>query len=514
MLIRHLIALACLTACTNAFAASSPNIILMMADDMGIGDTSAYQDWTGNKKPQQVHTPAMETLARRGIRFTDAHSPSSRCTATRQALLTGRYTWRTRLKYQVISAPQGPPLIEPGRPTLGTLLQDQGYRTAMTGKWHCGITYRDANGQPAPTYELSDFRQGIADGPINHGFDFFHGISRSHGTSKFQGWLDGDRVTGATGPLTVDKKQYPFDQVGVVNYQKAIGFLKDHLSGAHQNKPFFIYYASASNHAPHTPAPDINGVPVKGASHPGGNRSDFIYENDVVLDQLNKFLRDTDDPRRPGHKLIDNTLVIFTSDNGAEIPDKTATGPVRSHKGSVYEGGHRVPFIAAWPLGNIGDGNPNSPGLSSDWPIGLTDLFATFAQITGAAMPHDGAEDSHGVLDALRNKAPASRPPLIHHDHKEAHPAKKAPEFACLALRLDNPTVAGRNYPGKWKLFIDHNLLLHGHAAPTELFNLANDLTEQSNLINDPTTALLVKHMTHRLQQIHDRGGVRRVYKD
>ena len=125
-----------------------PNVIIMMADDMGLGDTSAYQDWTGNPDSLQVKTPSMTQLAKRGIRFTDAHSPSSRCTATRQALLTGRYTWRTRLKFSVLWGPQGDPLIEPDRMTLGTLLQNSGYHTGMSGKWHCGLTYRNANGAP------------------------------------------------------------------------------------------------------------------------------------------------------------------------------------------------------------------------------------------------------------------------------------------------------------------------------------------------------------------------------
>ena len=163
-----------------------PNVIIMMADDMGLGDTSAYQDWTGNPDPAQVKTPSMVQLAKRGIRFTDAHSPSSRCTATRQALLTGRYTWRTRLKFSVLWGPQGDPLIEPGRMTLASMLQNNGYKTGMSGKWHCGLTYRNADGAPESNYQNVDLSRGIADGPLNHGFDFFHGTSRSHPTSKDQ----------------------------------------------------------------------------------------------------------------------------------------------------------------------------------------------------------------------------------------------------------------------------------------------------------------------------------------
>ena len=208
----------------------SPNIVIMMADDMGLGDTSAYQDWTGNPNDVQVKTPAMERLANRGIRFTDAHAPSSRCTATRQALLTGRYTWRTRLKYSVIWGPQGDPLIEPGRPTLATLLQEAGYRTGMSGKWHCGLTYRNSDANPESDYDKVDLTKGIADGPLNHGFEFFHGTSRSHPTSKPQGWLYGSRIPAATGGLEVDKSQYVLSETGPRNYEMAKTFLNSHLA--------------------------------------------------------------------------------------------------------------------------------------------------------------------------------------------------------------------------------------------------------------------------------------------
>jgi arylsulfatase A-like enzyme len=209
------------SAKANAESSQLPNIIFMMADDMGMGDTSAYQDITNNSDAVQVKTPAMERLARMGIRFTDAHAPSSRCTATRQALLTGRYTWRTRLKYSVLWGPQGDPLIEPKRPTLATLLRESGYRTGMSGKWHVGLTYRRADGSPASTYDEVDLRQGIADGPLNHGFDFFHGTSRSHPTSKLQGWLMGEEVPAATGPQQVDRSQYLLNKTGPTNYEWA-----------------------------------------------------------------------------------------------------------------------------------------------------------------------------------------------------------------------------------------------------------------------------------------------------
>ncbi len=152
-----------------ARADDRPNIIVMMSDDMGLGDTSAYQDWTGNADAVQIATPNLERLARMGTRFTDAHAPSSRCTATRYALLTGRYSWRTRLKFSVLWPPQGDPLIEPDRPTLATILAAAGYRCGMSGKWHVGLTYRNADGDPADSWKTSDLRRGIAGSPLKGG---------------------------------------------------------------------------------------------------------------------------------------------------------------------------------------------------------------------------------------------------------------------------------------------------------------------------------------------------------
>ncbi len=492
----------------------SPNVIIMMADDMGLGDTSAYQDWTGNSDAVQVKTPAMEQLANTGIRFIDAHSPSSRCTATRQALLTGRYTWRTRLKYSVLWGPQGDPLIEPGRPTLGTLLQNSGYQTGMSGKWHCGLKYRNFNAEPESDYDNVDLTKGIADGPLNHGFDFFHGTSRSHPTSKAQGWLYGSQVLAATGGQQVDGSKYVLDQTGPKNYEMAKTFLDDHFaSHEDRERPFFLYYACHSNHTSHDPCREIAGHKVRGGSHPGGKRSDFIYENDVVLGLLVDYLNQHDDPRRPGSKLIDNTLIIFTSDNGAENPKKTATGPIRSNKGSVYEGGHRVPFIAAWKLGGIGDADSTTPGQTSVFPICHVDLFATLAEIVGSPLPQDGAEDSFSILAALQGNAPGRRPAIFHNDHNEGAQAagKKAnsPEAAWLAIRVDDPTIDGKTIPGQWKLLVDHELLMGGKANPKELYDLKTDMREQSNRMDDEPLKPLVRFLTGQIQKVHDQGRVR-----
>lgn len=491
----------------NGFGAERPNVILMMADDMGMGDTSAYQDFTGNTDKMQIATPQMDRLARMGVRFTDAHTPTTRCTGTRYGLMTGRYPWRNRLKHFVLYGAQGDPMIEADRPTLATLMHDQGYHTAMVGKWHIGLRYRKADGSPAAGWEDADLTQPLADSPLDHGFDFARFTSRSHGTSGPQPGPK-NKPTQTSGPGHITNRKpvsatdngkkliedgpdaYVLTDLGGRHSDNAIGFMNDHLAqSATKGKPFFLYYASNSNHAPHTPDNEIGGVPVKGegrnvAGEPMGKRHDFVYENDVALGRLIDYLEKTDDPRNPGKKLRENTVLIFTSDNGAEIKTKAATGPFRSNKGSVYEGGHRVPFIVSWPGGKVGDGNGATPGNSNDALIGLKDMFATFSEILGAKMPdprngEKGGEDSLSVLAAWKGK-PLGDNPVIINDHIEAK------DHAAAAIRLDNPIVGGKSYPGQWKLFFDAALLRCAEANPTELYDLVTDQKEQNNRIDEP----------------------------
>ena len=150
-----------------AHSAPKPNIIFFMADDMGMGDTSAYQDFTGNADAVQLHTPQMERLARMGVRFTDAHTPSSRCTPTRYGLLTGRYPWRSRMKWWVLFGAQGDPMIEADRPTIATMLRDSGYAKGMVGKWHVGLRYRQSNGKPAAGWADADISQPLHTTPLD-----------------------------------------------------------------------------------------------------------------------------------------------------------------------------------------------------------------------------------------------------------------------------------------------------------------------------------------------------------
>ena len=510
-------------------APEQPNIVLMMADDMGMGDTSAYQDFTGNADDVQLHTPHMERLANMGVRFTDAHTPSSRCSPTRYSLMTGRYAWRNRLKHWVLYGAQGDPMIEPGRPTIASMLRDHGYVTAMYGKWHVGLRYRRADGSPAAGWEDADLTKPLHTSPLDHGFDHARFTSRSHGTSgpnapeessgRGPGHVHGRTVVAATGDgkrLAIDGSDaYVLHRLGSRHSDNAMQFLSSHVGEATtKSKPFLLYYPANANHGPYTPDETIGGVAVAGAARtksgqPMDARHDYIYENDVALGRILDWLEQTADPRRPGSRLIETTLVIFTSDNGAEKDSDIATGPFRSNKGSAYEGGHRVPFIVSWPQGGVGDGDSSDPGESNPAPISLTDMYATFAEIVGAELPDVGAgekggEDSFSVLSAFRGSTLEERPPLIFNDHKEAQP-----DPAAAAIRIDSPRVDGTVVPGQWKLFFDASLLRAGEAKAYELFNLAEDPREQSNLISTPGLKPLVEHMTEVAVLHRNAGGNR-----
>ncbi|MEM9659160.1 MAG: sulfatase-like hydrolase/transferase, partial [Planctomycetota bacterium] len=161
-------------AVTLASAQSaSPNIIYFLADDLGLGDVSAYQDVTGNADADQIHTPSIDQLANRGVRFTDAHSSSSVCAFSRYSLLTGRHAWRVGPHKRPLLRPQADPLIEKDRPTLASMLRDVGYNTGMVGKWHLGLTYRNSDGMPADGWSDADLTQPMFDTPVDHGFNFF-----------------------------------------------------------------------------------------------------------------------------------------------------------------------------------------------------------------------------------------------------------------------------------------------------------------------------------------------------
>lgn len=314
-----------------------------------------------------------------------------------------------------------------------------------------------------------------------------------------------------------------------MNFQHAVGFLDAHLeSGSANRQPFFLYYASNANHTPHTPCDFLNGMPVAGqgqfkngerdlsrahatTNDPNGwestdwgkqrdkvggcdhntpERLDFIYENDVAVGQLLAYLETYDDPRNPGHKLIDNTLFIFSSDNGAENAGRESSGYYRGRKAHIHEGGHRVPTIAFWKQGNIGDGDDTTPGRTSHITFGLEDLILSIADLAGIeASPRKGfAEDSVNIapfLTGLKDADYKPHPLVLHDDY------------------IMGPMLSLRD--GDWKLIVGRELILQGQLNPYALFNLKTNPTEdeRQNLIASRERDPIVSSMSEKLLDIY-----------
>lgn len=387
-----------------ATKSANPNIVVILADDLGYGSLGCYGAQTN-----LVRTPNCDRLASQGIRFTDANTPASICSPTRYALLTGRYTWRTSLKFGVL-AYDAPLLIEPSRLTIASLLKGHGYRTAAIGKWHLGYC-------PFKT----DFTKKLQPGPLQVGFDYHYGVPCNHGDVTGV-YVEDDGVSGLRNAkltpfghsdaggrpyIGLDAPQRTNETVMDTLTGKAVAWLNEQQAG----KPFFLYFTPVAVHEPVTPSDKTAG------SSQAGPYGDWIHELDLsvgrVLEALDK------------NGFAKDTLVIFTSDNGGEnklrgkgtqIRAQEAglaiNGPFRAGKHSIFQGGFRVPFIVRWP-GHV------PVGTVCDEPINLTDLLATFADLVGDKLPapSKGAEDSFSVLPAILGRKPSQplRPHMILH---------------------------------------------------------------------------------------------------
>jgi arylsulfatase A-like enzyme len=400
-------------------AAPRPNIVVILADDLGYGDVQAFNP---NGK---IRTPQLDQLAAQGIRFTDAHSPSAVCSPTRYGLITGRYAWRSKLQQGVLGG-LSPRLIEPGRMTIASLLNANGYHTACVGKWHLGMDWVRKAGKSVNELGIEspdqvhnvEYDQPIANGPNSVGFDSYFGISASLDMVPYTFIRDDHVVANPTEdkrflmvhgrPMKGFTRLGPgapeFEASGVLPEltKQAVQYLESRAEAAHQGAPFFLYLPLAS---PHTPtAPRDEWVGKSGLNV----YADFVMQTDAAVGKVLQRLEEL--------KLADNTLVIFTSDNGcspsADLAELRAQGhdPCagwRGHKADIYEGGHRVPFIARWP-GKI------SPNSTSAALATHTDLLATAAEILGIDLPAEAGEDSISLLPALTGK-PGRRKDLISH---------------------------------------------------------------------------------------------------
>ncbi|MEI6819653.1 MAG: arylsulfatase [Verrucomicrobiota bacterium] len=427
-----------------------PNIIVLLCDDLGYGDVQCL-----NPERGKIPTPHLDALAKSGMIFTDAHSASSVCTPTRYGLMTGRYPWRTTLQHGVVQG-FAPALISADRPTVASFLKSQGYHTAILGKWHLNFLYTDpATGEKLVARKvprgLAPVGSKIPDGPTSRGFDYFHGF---HHAGDMECVIANDTVVEHDAPINMLPRLT----------KKAVAYLDERAKD--KNTPFFLYLPYGSPHAPIVPSKEWQG---KSGINP---YADFVMQNDDSVGQILAALE------KNGQR--ENTLLIFSSDNGCSAKDANAkelnkhghypSAAYRGYKTELWEGGHRVPFLASWPA-------RIPPGSSNDSMIGLNDIFATCAELLGTKTPANSCEDSVSFLPAFQNKPiPSTRRGIVHHS-----------SLGFFSYRL-----------GDWKLLLardggttsERNLAKNPTLPKAQLYDLASDPSESANLYEtNPTKA-------------------------
>ena len=434
----------------------SPNVIVIYTDDQGYGDVSALNP------EAKFQTPNLDRLVNEGIAFTRGHSADSVCTPSRYSLLTGRYPWRTRMKRGVLGS-EAKCLIADGRVTLASLFRDNGYHTAMVGKWHLGMDFPG-------TKKDRDWSQPVKDMPLDKGFDYYFGIPASLNYGILA-WFEGRHAKVPPTQYTKKKKNKrhtdyrimpPYtheegleiapdfiDNQCLTRFtDKAIQWMEGKVDDSKSGKPFFLYLPYTSPHYPVCPLPEFHGKGKAGAY------GEFMIETDHHIGRVLDFLKTSG--------VDDNTLVVFTSDNGPEKSwparikdfDHDSRGGLRQGKRSVYEGGHRVPFLVRWPDGI------EKPGRRWNKIVGQVDLLATFADLLGAELPATAGEDSQSFADVIRDPAADyDRVALITHGN---------------GGKLDQRYAITN---GDWKL-----IMTNEKVKKLELFNLAEDRAEKKNI--------------------------------
>jgi len=465
-------------SCRNDRAVSErPNIVFILADDMGYGDLSC------ENPDSKIPTPNLDRLANEGMRFSDAHSPSAVCTPTRYGILTGRYCWRSRLKKDVLWC-WDRPLIERDRPTVAALLKSAGYDTACIGKWHLGWDWPTTDGRPPvgmgktdneDSGKNVDFSRPLGDGPTSRGFDYYFGTAvpnfppycfiENERTAGIPRNRKPPGMFGAPGPMIGGWK---LENILPALMNKAVEYIdakggKGAPSPFRQTagNPFFLFLPLTAPHTTIATADEFLG------SSDAGRYGDFVHQVDHVAGEVLKALD------RNGFR--DNTLVIFTSDNGSPARDgENMSGAVRSvlkyghnpsHiyrgiKTDIWDGGHRVPFIVRWP-GRV------PAGIVSDETVCLVDFMATVGAILDRPIPENAGEDSYNILPVLlgeRLDAPI-REATVHHS-------------------IDGTFAIRR---GKWKLILGKGSGGWSdedgeNDPPGQLYDMARDESERTNL--------------------------------
>ena len=453
--------------CQAQEVATKPNIIFIYADDMGYGEIEAL-----NPERSKVPTPALNRLSKEGMVFTDAHTSSSVCTPSRYALLTGRYNWRSRLQSGVVTG-GNKPLIAKNRLTLPAILKSQGYSTSIVGKWHLEYEYEvpESLKNVSLTKETKQLLPApypigtkIIGGPITRGFDSFYGFHHSRIMSSI---IRNDAIV----------EEMQLTEVLPTLTSEVVKLIDAKAKEAKRGKPFFIYFPQNSPHTPIAPSKKWQGKTALGAY------GDFVAETDGSVGEVLKALE------RNG--LSDNTLVIFSADNGTskaadidflESKGHFPSGDLRGSKADLWDGGHRVPFIVRWP-GKI------SPGSKSNQLICLSDMMATFADLISTDIPENAGEDSMSFLQALYGK-PIQNPrsSIVHHSL-----------FGRFAVREGNWKLLLAPGSGGWTS-PDDILATKENLPWTQLYDLSNDIGEQKNLNADETGK--IKSLVDLLEKI------------
>jgi arylsulfatase A-like enzyme len=462
---------------TAALAAARrlPNIVIILADDLGYGDVGVYNP------ESKIPTPNLNRLAGEGVRFTDSHTPCGVCSPTRYGLLTGRYPWRTELKTQVLW-PWDKPLIDKDRLTLPGMLKQKGYHTACIGKWHLGWDWATTDGSKVngkvrigdPQREIRNefakkvvFTKPVGEGPTTRGFDYYFGVDLPN--LPPYSFIENDRLMAQP---TVEKPESMFGWPGMMApgwrlenvlpelTRRAVHYVAER---SRQQSPYFLYLPLTGPHTPIAPDDEFLG------KSQAGKYGDFVYQVDWSVGQV------MDAIRKSGQ--AGNTLVIFTSDNGPEnltypvLKDHghASAGPLRGAKRMLWEGGHRVPFIA-WLPGRV------PAGKVENEIICLTDLMATVANIVNYKLPDNGAEDSFDASAAIfgKQRSKPVRKSLVHHSMMNEYALRQG-DWVFIESKNGG---GGAAEPEWWRE-------RHGIRAddqPTALYNLKEDLRETKNL--------------------------------
>lgn len=486
-----------LTFVSAAHAISAPNVIIILADDMGYGDVGILNS------ESKIPTPNLDQLAKDGLIFTDAHSAGSYCVPSRYGLLTGRYMWRTRLGSGGNLANLAGTLIEPGRKTIADILRDAGYHTGLVGKWHQGIDWKlhdesereiirtDPNYQ---NFDNIDFSMPALKGPMDFGFDYSFGTAGSAEMNPAT-FIENNRVTVLPTLSSEQAREqnsewygrddnivaegYTMDRLVPTLSDKACAFLETATQQL-PDRPFFLYYAMTTPHNPIVPNQEFVGKSQAGAY------GDFVVEVDHHVGRLLRKLTELG--------IKENTLVFFTSDNGpvnrtkgynqkwvrgdVGVHGHDSNGPFSGWKAGLQEGGHRVPFFVRWP-------DKVKAGETCPTTIVFTDVLPTLAEILSVNLDENTAEDGVSFFRALTGELrPESfHEAIVHNQSNGTFAIRKG------AYKL---TVKG---PTTIEQLMDENV-----AVNFALHDLGQDIEESVNISEDHPE--LVKEMHALLKEI------------